>query len=126
MFSFMDFPQVPKNLTNFNHPPEVSQWIAHAHQVQYSPIIRNVDIFELQWWVWWTKCQPSWCIGDLRAIADFIVPINADWGIIKWGGLNGLLSVLIALIFWRDSISNDCPNWNHAVDDVLHVLCACV
>ena len=121
----MNFLQEPKNLTSTSCPPEVAQWIARARRVQYTPIV-NVNKYELQWWAWWTKCQPTWRSGDLRNATDFVVPVNADWSQIKRGGLNGILSVLIALAFWRDCISQDCFVWNQAVEDVRRAFNACV
>jgi hypothetical protein len=124
--SLNEFPQEPMNLTNISRPIEVAQWIARARRVNYTPNIVNLNKYEAQWWAWWTKCQPTWRSGDLRSAANLVVPVNADWSQTKRGGLNGILSILIALAFWRDCISQDSAGWNCAVEDVHRVFNACV
>ncbi|KAF9507834.1 hypothetical protein BS47DRAFT_1277979, partial [Hydnum rufescens UP504] len=88
-------------LGTYGRPPEIAMWIKNYRKLTFSPCISDVSKYENAWWQWWTSCQPPWRPKDLRTDPPHhTVPPEADWSVVKKGGLNGLLSVMIALGFW--------------------------
>ncbi|KAF9521042.1 hypothetical protein BS47DRAFT_1356997 [Hydnum rufescens UP504] len=101
-------------------------WIKNYCKLTFSPCISDVSKYENAWWQWWTSCQPPWRPKDLRTDPPHhTVPPEADWSVVKKGGLNGLLGVMIALGFWREHIQvghEEYSHWLSAMWDVAWVM----
>ncbi|KZP25518.1 hypothetical protein FIBSPDRAFT_950221 [Athelia psychrophila] len=71
-----------------------------------------------EWWAWWVDLQPT----GRRVEGDFLMA-RRDAGPIAWkrlskSGPNGMLLVLVGLVWWKMMIGNVDENWCKAVVDV--------
>jgi len=46
---------------------------------------------------WWVYLQPDWRVADGKVLKD----ITGDLSVLKRPGLNGFLTVLVGLFYWR-------------------------
>ncbi|KAJ8455054.1 hypothetical protein ONZ45_g19068 [Pleurotus djamor] len=88
------------------------------------PSIPNLNTFITRWWCWWSAINPRWHDreDDGRPASDLN---EGDWTEMRATGLNGWLSVIASLWWWRKS----CPDaslalvsWHEALADVLAVV----
>ncbi|KAF9502681.1 hypothetical protein BS47DRAFT_1310793, partial [Hydnum rufescens UP504] len=118
---------VGKSVTSGSRPPEIALWIKNARSVMFLPPNLRAQLFEATYWKWWVLCQLSWCSKDIRVHDAHTAPKSADWSIVKKGGKNGLLSVIMALYFWRMSKDfSPHSSWHHAVKDAEWVIRSCL
>ncbi len=87
------------------------------------PNVPDPTAFAEQWWNWWRACNPSWRVtGNSNTL---LRECNGTLDGATATGVNGLLSVLATLWWWRAKTpdSNTAINdWDDAMDDVLWVL----
>jgi hypothetical protein len=76
-----------------------------------------------KWWDWWNSLAPTWRKKD-EAGRPTIGQETGDWGVLVHPGANGILTVLLPLVWWRlgeeASVASD--GWTAAVRDVSWVL----
>ncbi|KAJ8469825.1 hypothetical protein ONZ45_g16760 [Pleurotus djamor] len=104
-------------------PIQVYNWIRSARYYHRQPPIPKLDAFASSWWHWWAEINPSWRErsndGKLTRSGD------GDWSDLIVPGVNGLLSVLVSLWWWRAQAASGSPalaSWQDAIADVLWVL----
>ncbi|KAJ8488051.1 hypothetical protein ONZ45_g14104 [Pleurotus djamor] len=111
-------------LSAANRPKEVRLWIKSARPYHRMPSFEPVK-YGKTWWRWWMANNPEW----RKTTNDGLHLLPGDTG--DWGdhlpatGLNGFLSVLAGLWFWRENASDVCPSldsWRMALHDVEWVL----
>lgn len=110
-------------------PQLVTDWIQSARPVNENVLkkkILDIRAFEDQFRAWWWKIQPAgrsrsddgWPIQDDKA--------EVDWNKIRYSGLNGMWSIMIALCWWGAAFGSeserDSSAWMVAVYDVRYVL----
>ncbi|KAJ7755134.1 hypothetical protein B0H16DRAFT_1315947 [Mycena metata] len=98
-------------------PMEVGWWIQRARRTP--PKIKQADAFATSWIGWWIELNPK---GRVAAGPDKMLRTEGQSG---WEGLtarvNGLLSVLMSLKWWKDAVEEE-GDWEIAVSDVTWVL----
>ncbi|KAF7971989.1 hypothetical protein HWV62_19339 [Athelia sp. TMB] len=78
--------------------------------------------FGAQWWEWWVDIQPSG-----RRVEGAFTLARRDAGLIIWkrlskSGVNGMLLVLVGLVWWKLMIGDADDDWRKAVTDVTWAL----
>jgi len=108
-------------LSSKNRPAVVGQWIARARSSTWRPNISDLCAFEDQFRQWWLNIQPPWRVSDGMLLKD---SVDGDWGSLRCPGLNGIYSVLAALLYWglaAKKLANK-KAWVAAVQDCQVVL----
>ncbi|KAI1782807.1 hypothetical protein LXA43DRAFT_846143, partial [Ganoderma leucocontextum] len=105
-----------------HRPEEVGIWLQILRRnLMKSPAIKNEEKYVQAWWGWWGRLQPEWrqrneggrpCPGG-----------EGPWDALKKPGQNGMLMVLLSLVWWKE-IATDATasEWLAAVRDVGWVL----
>jgi hypothetical protein len=108
-----------KSLSPKGRPRAVAWWIQRARKG--TPPITGVEEFAEQWHEWWRVLNPEWRVGDKGKMCW---EGGSDWGVLKVSGVNGLLSVLMCLRWWKGALTAGAGDsgWRDAVDDVTWVL----
>jgi hypothetical protein len=75
------------------------------------------------WWNWWSALAPAWREKD-GVGRPKIGEENGEWGDLIHPGANGLLMVLLPLVWWREGEPGNAAgeDWLSAVRDVSWVL----
>ncbi|KAJ7858431.1 hypothetical protein B0H13DRAFT_1901814 [Mycena leptocephala] len=107
-----------KSLPSKGRPRAVAWWIQRARKG--TPPIADVEEFAEQWREWWRVLNPEWRVGDKGKMRR---EGGSDWGALKVPGVNGLLSVLMCLKWWKGVLAAGAGDsgWKDAVDDVTWV-----
>ncbi|KAI0323656.1 hypothetical protein GY45DRAFT_1226980, partial [Cubamyces sp. BRFM 1775] len=107
-----------KGLGTEHRPPEVSHWLRVLRRnLHCSPPIASESAYSAAWWCWWSGLQPSWRMpnGGGRPVACG----DGAWGDLRSPGKNGLLMVLLSLVWWRDTATDaTMQDWSAAAADV--------
>ncbi|KAI9062818.1 hypothetical protein FKP32DRAFT_1603808 [Trametes sanguinea] len=117
-----DFQTSAKALPAEHRPPEVHDWIRrNRRNFLKPPVISNPSSYIASWWAWWAAMQPDW-----RATNDLGQPViggHGDWDCLRNPGKNGMLMVLLSLVWWREQWpEQSATDWKMAVKDVTWVL----
>jgi hypothetical protein len=100
-------------------PSCISDWIQQARIPTYRPNILDLHKFESDFLAWWTSLQPKWRHHGSKLLRTG----GNDWEPLRRTGVNGLLSVLAALFFWRYAIGKgETLVWERSLDDVVWAL----
>jgi hypothetical protein len=100
-------------------PSCISDWIQRARTPTFRPNISDIHKFESNFLAWWTSLQPKWRHHD----GELLRTGGNDWEPLRRTGINGLLSVLAALFFWRYAIGKgETAAWEGSLDDVAWAL----
>jgi hypothetical protein len=76
-----------------------------------------------KWWQWWASLASEWRKKDEEG-RPAIGEETGDWGVLAHLGGNGMLMVLLLLVWWRqgETIEVASEDWVTAVCDVAWVL----
>ena len=100
-------------------PSCISDWIQRARNPTHRPNHLDLHLFESDFLAWWTSLQPKW----RRNGGELLRTGGNDWEPLRRTGVNGLLSVLAALFFWRYAIGKgETEAWEKSLDDVVWAL----
>ncbi|KAJ7703344.1 hypothetical protein B0H14DRAFT_2305161, partial [Mycena olivaceomarginata] len=104
-------------------PAEVAQWIKYGRSTTRETQVENHDKLVEKWWGWWTSLAPEWRKKDETG-RPAISEVVGDWGVLAHPGGNGIMTVLLPLVWWRRGEKSEGPSedWAAAVRDVLWVL----
>ncbi|KAF8239846.1 hypothetical protein L208DRAFT_1235587 [Tricholoma matsutake] len=106
-------------LGTLKRPSCISDWIQRAHAPTYHLDISDLHKFESDFLAWWTSLQPKWRHHDGKLLRMG----GNDWESLWQTGINGLLSMLVALFFWRYVIGKGkTAAWERLFDDSAWVL----
>ncbi|KAJ7025305.1 hypothetical protein C8F04DRAFT_1269332 [Mycena alexandri] len=96
-------------------PTEIGHWVKCVRKG--TPNIGDVGAFASSWQGWWKRINPKW-----RVAADGVLmqAEQGEWTELEKLGVNGFLSVLIALRWWKE-VGGD-ADWAKSVADVTWVL----
>ncbi|KAJ7725578.1 hypothetical protein B0H16DRAFT_1736105 [Mycena metata] len=111
-----------KKLSTTNRPTEVQWWIQRARKG--TPPIKDPAAFAGSWTRWWCGLNPTWRRGDggIDAMLKEGGGEEGEWDALDVRGVNGLLSVLMCLKWWRNAVEEEEKDWVMAVADVTWVL----
>ncbi|KAJ7027745.1 hypothetical protein C8F04DRAFT_1266695 [Mycena alexandri] len=110
-----------KPLATKGRPAEVGWWIQRARRA--TPMIKSAHVFATSWISWWIELNPKWR-GAAGSDKMLRTEGQSGWDGLKATatGVNGLLSVLMCLKWWKDAIDDEEGDWAIAVSDVTWVL----
>lgn len=122
-FEALEAYQGASKLSAGSRPVAVKDWIQRARAPTWRPTIANTLQYASQFDSWWTSLQPEWRVSKDGSVLTDVA--EGSWEAVRIGGVNGLLSVVVALFFWgsaaKDEDSRD-SGWISAVKDVDRVL----
>ncbi|KAJ7866592.1 hypothetical protein B0H14DRAFT_2268603, partial [Mycena olivaceomarginata] len=104
-------------------PAEVGQWIKYGRSTTKETKVEDHRKLSTQWGKWWTSLAPEWrekdASGQLKIGGDV-----GEWGTLAHPGANGILTVLLPLVWWRRAEGSELATdeWVTAVRDVRWVL----
>ncbi|CDO70036.1 hypothetical protein BN946_scf184551.g4 [Trametes cinnabarina] len=113
-----------RGLGTTHHPPEVHHWLRVQRCVLDKPLVIDDEAaYCLSWWKWWAGVQPDWHERNVNGRP--VTGGTGDWDALDVPGRNGMLIVLLSLVWWRAAASSETLNdWNMAVMDILYVVVA--
>ncbi|KAI0716930.1 hypothetical protein C8Q76DRAFT_616890, partial [Earliella scabrosa] len=110
-----------KSLGAKNRPEAIGRWLRVDRRVlAKTPNMPNEAEYADMWWSWWGGLQPGWrirgpsgrpCTGG-----------EGPWDELSVPGKNGMLIVLLSLLWWHGIMSETRGDWEAAVRDVVWVL----
>ncbi|RDX40784.1 hypothetical protein OH76DRAFT_1365665, partial [Lentinus brumalis] len=111
-------------LGTHGRPPAIRHWLQiNRRDYHKRPPIDNEEEFSKSWWVWWTSLQPEWRQLDARGRPVMNDTVADDWEPLTRPGLNGLLIVLLSLLWWKEIATQATePDWDQAARDVSWVV----
>lgn len=113
-----------KGLGTDHRPPEVHHWLrVQRRNLHKPPNINDEHRYGASWWQWWASLQPDWRPRDEDGRP--ILGGSGDWEVLTRPGRNGLLIVLLSLVWWHDAAESTRSEWEAAVKDVSWVV-ACM
>ena len=104
-------------------PECVSEWIRRGRPPTWRPAITAVSKLELAFRTWWVSLQPKWRVSENGTIIT--ADSDGDWDVLRKPGVNGLLSVLVALFYWGGIAKRTAKQrnaWAACVEDCILVL----
>lgn len=92
-------------------PESIAAWIAHACHVKWRPPHLNkehpgdlnVGRFAADFAKWWRSLQVGRDV-DVDSFIGLTRSENADWEGVKVYGQNGMVSIIVALAWWREAV----------------------
>jgi len=106
-----------KKLGAVGRPSAVGDWIGRARSSTWRPVIRDLPQYEASFWIWWSAIQPDWRLDEGDLVRERVV---GDWEPLRRPGINGMVSVLVALFYWGLEILEDSSGrnrWLSAVEE---------
>ncbi|KAJ7260022.1 hypothetical protein B0H12DRAFT_1014217, partial [Mycena haematopus] len=107
-----------KALPTEGRPSAVHKWSKYGRNPQKAPVLD--DNFPECWWGWWSALAPTWRPRNSAGHPE--AGSQGPWGALVHPGANGMLMVLLALAWWRDSEATASESWMEALKDVGWVL----
>lgn len=111
--------QLPKSA---QRPAALAQWI-QCKRITSGPVWDAFNVgdgceFAEIWWEWWRSIQPTGRTTSKSASLN--KADGLDWKRLRKPGPNGLLVVLVALVWWRNMEQSEvvAQRWRKAVEDV--------
>ena len=100
-------------------PQEVNQWSGGDRKLKDVPIV-DLPVFIVKWHKWWSQLQPS---SRRDYVSDGLLEPNVsmDWSRMQKWGKDGMVMVMIALVWWG-KVSETDARWLKAVQDISKVL----
>ncbi|KDQ24430.1 hypothetical protein PLEOSDRAFT_1107361 [Pleurotus ostreatus PC15] len=112
-----------EELSKLSRPPQIGTWIKSRRYYNRLPKILDPKVFADQWWRWWRASNPSWRVVD--GSDSLSKDRDGPWDGVTATGINGLLSIIVGLWWWRERTADADPaieTWHNAVEDVVWVL----
>ena len=116
---YLECNEKAKSLLTKSRPKQIAFWIKCARWPSYEIESSELDKLVRQFWEWWMAINPSW-----RAIdSEHHLQIGGEgtWEELCCPGVNGFLSVLACLKWWKLA-SSETGEWEHAVNEVTWVI----
>ncbi|KAI0054744.1 hypothetical protein BV25DRAFT_1778540, partial [Artomyces pyxidatus] len=97
----LEFPTGGSKLSAKDRPEFVHDWIKYARPWtgDFWAGTPNLNTFPNQWWAWWANLQPPTRARDAAGVLSRNTT-ELDWDLLRRGGKNGVLSVMVALAWW--------------------------
>ncbi|KAK7022849.1 SERTA domain-containing protein 3 [Paramarasmius palmivorus] len=96
---------VPNKLTTKDRPPAVGRWISVARPATFKAKIVDLDQYATKFISWFSECSPEW---RQREAGTFMMSRDggSDWSAIAVTGVNGIVSIVAALAWWKEALNN--------------------
>ncbi|KAJ7801520.1 hypothetical protein B0H14DRAFT_2156754, partial [Mycena olivaceomarginata] len=103
-------------------PIEVAQWIKYGRSTTRETQVESHEKLVEKWWEWWASLAPEWRKKDEEG-RPAIGEETGDWGALAHPGGNGMLTVLLPLLWWRQGETSEVASedWATTVRDVAWV-----
>jgi hypothetical protein len=102
-----------------DRPAEFGPWLKWGRQYARLPGITDATSYVSRLLFWWNQLQPIWRRGTGRLPRP---QYTGDWEVLRKGGKNGLLTVLIMFTWWGRCPMVDKQAWKAAADDIARSL----
>jgi len=79
-------------------PKVVGLWINHTCPTTWQPTIADLSDYKGEFNSWWKSFQLTWRISNNEVDKTLI---QGDWDCLRIPGLNGVISVVVALFYWE-------------------------
>ncbi|KAJ6475838.1 hypothetical protein C8R47DRAFT_927877, partial [Mycena vitilis] len=84
--------------------------------------VEKQEVLVKKWWEWYCSLSPSWRKKDDAGRPMIEEGASSDWGSLVHPGANGMLTVLLPLVWWRQGEEGPASeDWLAAVRDVAWV-----
>ena len=113
-----------------HRPDVVRAWLRGGRKFNAPPVINNLPSYTKAWWAWWAQLQPDSrkeSVGNRTPVHDSL-PSGENWAQTYVGGPNGMLIVVLTLMWWSGKLEGKTDNKELivAVNDVKWVLGAMI
>ena len=125
--SWVAFEERPRSQANGHRllatgrPKVVGHWISRARPTTWQPTIADLSDYKGEFDGWWKSLQPTWRISNNEVDKTLI---QGDWDCLRIPGLNGVISVVVALFYWGLALKEKPAHreaWFTAVQDCQQV-----
>lgn len=86
-----------RRLSAAGRPEVVGMWISRRRATTFQPNISSLEDYESEFNGWWKSLQPNWRISNDKVDKALS---QGDWDCLKFPGINGVISVVVALFYW--------------------------
>ncbi|KAK7434761.1 hypothetical protein VKT23_019548 [Stygiomarasmius scandens] len=111
--------------SSLGRPPAIGVWFKSGKKFRnFTPKeLSDADVGNLHstWPRWWSTINPDWRLRDENHTIVLGREETGNWSVLDKHGQCGLLSVIMCLVWWAQSIS-DKSQWLEATKDVLIAL----
>lgn len=117
--------QTPRNILPTNGcPDQIKWWIARKRSYDLLPSIPDIHQFGKAWLQWWAALQPPWRkpIGGSALPPAVYTSGDDNWGSLRVSGKNGVIILLISLVWWGRAGGSLTQDWKLAVSDLKRCL----
>jgi hypothetical protein len=98
-------------------PSQVSYWMKSGRRPLEPLKESDLEQFIDDWWKWWVYINPDWrVVGERQRLQ---IGGDGNWDVMRYPGVNGFLSIVAALKWWREVSSEETDEWRKAVGDVI-------
>lgn len=123
-----------KTLGAKKRPAAIDRWIKNARKpLHYVMAHADLTAFIIDFWLWWSGLQNNRALDQDGVLVKDEMGLpkrqeGANWSKLSVAGLKGMLNVVAALYFWRESLQNwsdtepTCREWTCAAQDVTWAL----
>ncbi|KAJ7718507.1 hypothetical protein B0H14DRAFT_2412479 [Mycena olivaceomarginata] len=103
-------------------PEEVHQWLKNSRSTTKKIKVKSQEKLVKDWWKWWGCLAPAWRDKEENGVLK-TGETKGEWGPLVHPGANGMLTVLLPLVWWKEGEPDAASeSWLAAVRDVLWVL----
>ncbi|KAK7021038.1 hypothetical protein VNI00_017570 [Paramarasmius palmivorus] len=93
------------SLKTVDRPDEVPQWYKRRRAVWYPDLGDDLARFSQDFKSWFRACSPPWRVPKNTSL-PMVRKSGADWACLRVLGPNGIVSFLVALIWWQKAIKD--------------------
>ncbi|KAJ7776480.1 hypothetical protein DFH07DRAFT_731905 [Mycena maculata] len=97
----------------------VAKWTEWGRKPDKPPTV-ELESIKADWKKWWVALAPEW--HQKNDVGELVQGGQGLWGDLVHPGANGILMVLLVLVWWREKEESASESWLAAVRDVGWVL----
>ncbi|KAJ7735419.1 hypothetical protein DFH07DRAFT_753867 [Mycena maculata] len=100
-------------------PAAVAKWTKWGRKPDKPPTV-ELESIKADWKKWWVVLAPEW--RQKNDVGELVQGGQGPWGDLVHPGANGILMVLLVLVWWCEKEESASESWLAAVRDVGWVL----